>query len=55
MSDLREPPLDDELAEMVAKKASAILRLMDAHDRHQRRDAVKKPHPVFPVEPPPAA
>jgi hypothetical protein len=53
VSQFREPPIDEELAETYQRKASAILRLMDAHERHQERKAVKEPHPVFPVEPEP--
>lgn len=47
MSDLREPPLDDELAEMIAKKASEIVKLADVRERHQRRKAVTAPYPPF--------
>lgn len=50
MSDFREPPIDEELAELYVKKASEIIRLADLREKHQRRKAVTQPHPVFPTE-----
>ena len=50
-----EPPLSDELPETyIAKRASAILLLLDAHVKHAKRDAVTHPFPVFPIDPPAA-
>jgi hypothetical protein len=50
VADRREPPIDTELAELYAKRASEIIRLADVREKHQRRKAVTEPHPVFPVE-----
>ena len=46
-----EPPLDIELRETWAKRASEIIQLADIYERNKKRKAVTNPHPVFPTEP----
>lgn len=54
MSDFREPPIAEELAELYAKRASEIIRLADVREKHRQRKAVTSPHPVFPTTEPAA-
>jgi hypothetical protein len=44
-----EPPLEIELRETWAKRASEIIRLADVYERNKKRKAMTNPHPVFPV------
>ena len=45
-----EPPLEIELRETWAKRASEIIQLADIHERNRKRKASLNPLPVFPVE-----